>query len=216
MVVGLAAEAKIARRFGWQVEIGGGTSSGAEAAALRLIRGGVGALVSFGLAGGLDPALPPGTVIVPSEVIDGDHRYRTDPDVSSLLGGATPHLLFGASAITVTIVEKARIYSETGAAAVDLESTAVAHVAEAHSLPFAVLRAICDPADRTLPPAALAALDAHGAIAIGRVLTSIAMHPTQIPALLTLASDAMTARRALIARVKKGPHREHEECMEFH
>jgi adenosylhomocysteine nucleosidase len=201
VVVGLAAEARIARRLGWPVAVGGGTSSGAKLAARRLVNDGARALVSFGLAGGLDPALAPGAIIVPSAVIDDDHRYPTDPKLSNLLGGATPHLLLGANTIVAAVVEKARLYSETGAAATDLESAAVARVAKTNSIPFSVLRAICDPADRTLPPAALAALDRHGAIAIGRVLASIAAHPTQIPALLALASDAMTARRALLARV---------------
>jgi adenosylhomocysteine nucleosidase len=201
VVVGLAAEARIARRLGWPVAVGGGTSSGAKLAARRLVNDGARALVSFGLAGGLDPALAPGAIIVPSAVIDDDHRYPTDPKLSNLLGGTTPHLLLGANTIVAAVVEKARLYSETGAAATDLESAAVARVAKTNSIPFSVLRAICDPADRTLPPAALAALDRHGAIAIGRVLASIAAHPTQIPALLALASDAMTARRALLARV---------------
>jgi adenosylhomocysteine nucleosidase len=201
VVVGLAAEARIARRLGWPVAVGGGTSSCAKLADRRLVNDGARALVSFGLAGGLDPALAPGAIIVPSAVIDDDHRYPTDPKLSNLLGGTTPHLLLGANTIVAAVVEKARLYSETGAAATDLESAAVARVAKTNSIPFSVLRAICDPADRTLPPAALAALDRHGAIAIGRVLASIAAHPTQIPALLALASDAMTARRALLARV---------------
>jgi adenosylhomocysteine nucleosidase len=214
----------MARRLGWPLAIGGGTSSGAEAAAQCLVSDGAGALVSFGLAGGLDPTLPPGSVIVPFAVIDGARRYSSDPQVSNLLGGTTPHLLLGASAIAATSAEKARLYSETGAAAIDLESAAVARVAATHGIPFAVLRAICDPASRALPSAALTALDGRGAIAIGRVLASIAAHPTQIPTLLALASDATTARRALFARVgavasvfiKKGPHGGHQESMEIH
>ena len=65
IVVGLAAEARIARRLGWKVAIGGGAAAGAEAAARRLIDEGSDALVSFGLAGALDPALRPGALIVP-------------------------------------------------------------------------------------------------------------------------------------------------------
>ena len=142
-------------------------------------------------------------VIVPSAVIDGcGHRYPTDPEASNLLGGATPHLLLGASTVAATVAEKARLYSETGAAAIDLESAAVARVARMHRATFAVLRAICDTSARALPPAALAALDTRGAIAIGRVLASIVARPAQIPALLALASDAMTALCALCRRVK--------------
>src|SRR5580692_7267264 len=39
------------------------------------------ALMSFGLAGGLDPTLDPGTVVLPSEVISRDGaRFPTSPE----------------------------------------------------------------------------------------------------------------------------------------
>ena len=202
VVVGLAAEARIARRLGWPVAIGGGTAAGAEAAADALVRQGCAGLISFGLAGGLDPTLRPGALIVPSAVIAGGRRYATDPNLSRRLGGATPHLLLGADAIVESVEEKRRQRGLTGAAAIDLESGAVARVASTHNVPFAVLRAICDPAERALPPAALVALDTHGGIKAWRVLASIAARPTQLPALLALAADAAAARRSLIARVK--------------
>ncbi|HEY0425948.1 MAG TPA: hypothetical protein VGC82_21710, partial [Rhodopila sp.] len=66
-VTGLAAEARIASRFGYPVRVGG-TPAGAGVAASELIEQGATALVSFGLAGGLDPALRPGTVVVASIV----------------------------------------------------------------------------------------------------------------------------------------------------
>ncbi len=99
----------------------------------------------------------------------------------------------------------------TGAAAVDLESGAVAGVAARHRLPFAVLRAVCDPSWRSLPAAALVALNRRGTIDGPRVLASIARHPGQLPALLALARDAARARAALVRRVReilaRGPFR---------
>jgi adenosylhomocysteine nucleosidase len=202
MVVGLAAEGRIARRLGWPVTIGGGTAAGAEAAANALVKQGCAGLISFGLAGGLDPTLRPGALIVPSAVIAGGKRYTADQTLSRRLGGATPHLLLGADAMAESVEEKRRQRGLTSAAAIDLESGAVARVAATHNVPFAVLRAICDPADRALPPAALVALDTHGGIKAWRVLASIVARPAQLPALLALAADAAAARRSLIARVK--------------
>ncbi len=203
VVVGMAAEARIARRLGWPVAIAGGTASGVGAAANGLIERGCTGLISFGLAGGLDPELRPGAMVVPTEVITGGQRYPADIELSRMLGGPTPHIMLGAEAIVASVVDKTRLWQQTGAAAVDLESGAVARVAALHGIPFAVLRAICDPAERALPPAALAGLDARGAIAIWRVLAAIVVRPAQLPALIALAAEAATARRSLIARVRQ-------------
>jgi adenosylhomocysteine nucleosidase len=203
VVVGMAAEARIARQLGWRIAVGGGTATGAERAARELIERGARALISLGLAGGLDPALRPGTVIVPSAVIDGEHRYPTDPRLSQILGGATPHLLLAAQTVVASAAEKRRLHGATGAAVIDLESGAVARAAAAHGIPFAALRVTCDPAQRSLPPAALAALDPHGAVAIRRLLVSLLMQPAQIPALLALAREATAARRSLLTRVRQ-------------
>jgi adenosylhomocysteine nucleosidase len=203
IVVGLEAEARIARRLGWPVAIGGGTASGALEATRQLIDQGSDALISFGLAGGLDPALRPGELIVPSAVIVGDARYPTDPELSHMLGGATADAVLGGEAIAWSADEKRRLYDQTSAVAVDLESGAVAHSAAGRGMPFAVLRAICDPADHALPPAALTALDAHGAIAVRRIVASLMAQPGQLPSLLALAVDAAVARRSLAARVRQ-------------
>lgn len=205
IVVGLRAEARIARPLGWAVAIGGGTAAGAERAAQKLLGQGVTALVSFGLAGGLDPALRPGNILVPETVlVDGDH-LACDDALAAHLGGFNCHTMLGETAIIVTAEDKRDCWRETEANGVDLESGAVARIASAHNLPFAVLRAICDPANCSLPPAAQIALDHAGVIGLGRVLFSVLCDPRQIPDLFALADDAMTARKALkehIARLK--------------
>jgi adenosylhomocysteine nucleosidase len=203
IIVGMAAEARVARRAGvarhlGEVAIGGGTPAGAEAAAERLIARGATALLSFGLAGGLDPHLRPGSIVVPVAVLEQNRRTFTDEALCRALGGTTASLLLAADAAVADADAKRRLSARTGASAVDLESGAVARVAQRHRLPFAVLRAVCDPAQRSLPPAALAALDAGGAIRLARVLRSVAVRPWQIPALLRLALDAALARRALV------------------
>ena len=180
---------------------GGGLPEGAEAAAEWLVSQGVGGLVSFGLAGGLDPALHPGDIVVPHSVRDGDHVTATDPRLSARFGPPAG-ILFADTAVVTNSREKARLFERTGAIAIDLESGAVARVAMRHGLPFAVLRAICDPAERDLPPAALAALDNAGAIGIARVLASVVRHPNQVPALIALGRDAAAARVALKRRVR--------------
>lgn len=161
------------------------------AAAERLVAQGATGLVSFGLAGGLDPALRPGTIVRPARVQDGTDVFLTS-------GPATHDLLLAHDQVIAGVGAKAAWFRSTGAVAVDLESGAVARVAARHGLPFAVLRAICDPALAELPPAALVALDHGGAIGLLRVIGSVLRFPAQLPALLTLARDAGRARAALV------------------
>ena len=196
IVTGLIAEARLARPLG-RVLAGGGRP---EAAAETLARQGVHGLLSFGLAGGLDPALRAGDIVVAQSVLEGDRLTLTDPHLSARFGVPAGTLLAG-SAVAAEAGEKQRLFEQTGALAIDLESGAVARVAARHGLPFAVLRAICDPAGRTLPPAALVALDQTGAIGFLRVLAALARHPRQVPALIALARDAAAARAALQRRV---------------
>jgi adenosylhomocysteine nucleosidase len=180
------------------VQAGGGTPAGAAEAAARLVGQRVTALVSFGLAGGLDPGLRPGTVVIPSVVLSEGETFRADEMLAKRFGGLTRHTMLAGSAVAVDAVAKQHLHAASGAHAIDLESGPVARVARAHGLPFVVVRAICDPAERNLPPAALIALDSRGGIGFGAVLHSILAQPWQIPGLFALARDAAHARRALI------------------
>ena len=200
IVVGLKAEARIAQRLGADIEIGGGDAEGAAAATVRLIARGARSLLSFGLAGGLDPTLAPGALLVPDVVLSADGHWPTHPPLSAELGrigGA----MFSGGAVIASAAAKRALFERTGAAAVDLESAAVAEQAARHAIPFAVLRAICDPAGRSLPQAALLALDGQGGIGVWRVTRSALGHPRELPSLIVLAGDAIRARRALARRV---------------
>ncbi len=209
LVTGLQAEARLAHHLG-MAEAGGGTQAGAEVAAERLVARGATALVSFGFAGGLDPALLPGAIVIPAEVVESgpsapSRAWRTDPALAARFGHLMPLRALSAATILATLDAKRDARAATGAAIVDLESGAVARVAARHGLPFAVVRAVCDPAGFALPPLALTALDATGRICARRILASLLRHPGQIPALLALARHAASARAALSHLTSK-PH----------
>jgi adenosylhomocysteine nucleosidase len=197
-VVGLAAEARIAARFGGPVRVGGGTPAGAGVAATRLVGDGATSFVSFGLAGGLDPALRPGTVIVARAVLSDGALLSADAGLAARFGGMTEHVVLAGSAVVAEAAAKRALFVTTGAQAVDLESGAVARVAGTYGLPFVVVRAICDPADCDLPPAALVALDRDGGMGVLPVAWSLLRRPGQVFALLRLAWHAEQARRALV------------------
>ena len=166
----------------------------AQAGALRLARAGATALASVGTAGGLDPALGCGTVLVPREVrvLDGP-PLSTHPRWREAVLAALPHdLAVSDGALLSTRVplgarlDKAIAWRETGCVAVDMESAAVAGFARDAAVPFLVLRVIVDTATDELPEAVVAASGA-GEVAIGRLLLGLALAPWSIAAVRQLA-----------------------------
>jgi adenosylhomocysteine nucleosidase len=199
-VTGLQAEARIAALLG-PVQAGGGMPAGAAEAAGRLVADGATALVSFGLCGGLDPALRPGALVVPRMVHSSGRRYATDATLSAALGGWSADILLAGETAAADATTKQRLFCESGAVATDLESGVVAQIAARAGLPFTVLRAVCDPADMRLPPAALIALGSDGRISIRAVASSLLREPSQIFDLIALGRAAAAARAALVRRV---------------
>lgn len=192
IVVGMEAEARIARRAGFAVATLGG--------AAELLTAGADGLISFGIAGGLAPGLEPGTLVVATEVIAADGRRY--PALTLTLGAPGPTdpvsaPIYGAGAIVSRSIDKQALYKRTGAVAVDLESADVARLCVDAGVPFAAIRAVGDPAERDLPPAALIGLKPDGQVDIAAVLRSVLGSPGQIPALMRVALDTRHALAAL-------------------
>jgi adenosylhomocysteine nucleosidase len=206
-VTGLRLEAEIARKAGLAVVCAGGIPAHTAAAlgqAVASIR--PSGLVSFGIAGGLAPGLAPGTLVLPSAVIAGDGTRRpVDTAWRARLCAridASEGDILGGDAIVLTAAEKTALHTRSGAVAVDLESAVVAEAASRAGLPFVVLRAVADPAERGLPPAAALRLKPDGRPDLRAVLHSVLMEPAQIGTLIGLARDTRHALRALTRAIK--------------
>jgi len=205
-VTGLAAEADVARRAGIIAQPSGGIPAQTTAIAESLLSEGAEALISFGIAGALAPALTPGCVLVPRAVIDETgSRFAVDAEwrmqITDALRVAGMRVddgdLLGAHEAAASPARKAELHRITGAVAIDLESHLVAQAAARAGRPFLVLRAVSDSATQALPDAAVHGLAANGKPALGRVLLSVARDPRQIPALIKLAGDTRRALDAL-------------------
>jgi len=202
-VTGLAAEARLLRGIDGLIGVAGGTTSGVADVAESLIARGATVLISFGLAGGLDPVCKPGDLIIPYEIVDGSEIFPCDPRLLRMFGGATVARLTGADQAVTTRTAKAALFAESRAAAVDLESFAMAQVAHRHRIGFLAVRAIVDPAERDLPHASLVALHSDGRISFSRLLASLLRDPTQIDGLIALGRGAAAARRTLKREVNR-------------
>ena len=166
----------------------------AQAGALRLAEAGATALASFGTAGGLDPALRCGTVLVPREVAMADEpAVATDPRWREAVRTALPRRCIVSDAPLLTSrvpigarLDKALAWRESGCAAVDMESAAIARFAAAAAVPFMVLRVVVDTAADELPAAVLAA-SRGGEVQVGRLVLGLALAPWSIGAVRDLA-----------------------------
>ena len=195
-VTGLAFEARIA---GGVTVISDGVRT---AAALKAViaRGSRG-IISFGIAGGLDPRLTPGQWVVASAVVSDRGLHQVDQRWSERLLEALPDAKHAAIAVVDSPVAdphaKRALHVRTGAVVVDMESHLAAGIAATYGLPFTACRVIVDPANRTLPAAALVSLRPDGMPDLARVVRSIAGQPSQLPGMVRLAVDATIARTAL-------------------
>ncbi len=202
-VTGLVAEARIAAGPGVVTVAGGGDPARLALLVQGALARGVRAVISFGIAGGLEPGLAPGRVLIASGVTDGDRRSDTAPAWVARIATALPMArivdLAGVDAAVVDAAGRAALHRRTGAAAVDMESHVAARLAALHGLPFVALRVVADPAERTLPPAALVGLRPDGTTDVGAVLRSLGRAPRQLPGLIRTGLDARAAFAALKA-----------------
>jgi hopanoid-associated phosphorylase len=205
IVTGLAQEARIAAGPGKTV-----ICSSSDPAQLRALLKGFDAskirgVISFGVAGGLDPNLHSGDVVIATEVIAGDVRWLAGTEFSaSLLGDADlgdkrviRGGLVGVEKVISARAGKEALRSATGASACDMESHIAAEYAEKVGLPFAAIRVISDPATRALPAIATAAIKPDGNIDLGKVLRGLARNPSTLSALVSTGRDFNRALRSL-------------------
>jgi hopanoid-associated phosphorylase len=205
IVTGLVQEARIAAGPGMAVICS--SSSPKQLRALltvvdpQSIRG----VISFGVAGGLDPTLRSGDVVVATEVLAGDARWAaglslSDDLIDKVTSGRRRVVrgsLAGAEEVVMGRSCKAALHLETGAAAVDMESHIAAAYAAETGLPFAALRVISDPAHRALPALARAAIKPNGQIDVATVLRGIVRNPATVRALVSTGIDFNRALRSL-------------------
>jgi adenosylhomocysteine nucleosidase len=185
----------------------------AAAGAHRLLAAGARALLSWGLAGALDPALAAGTLVLPREVISPEGRtLLTTSDWQERVTEAiaASHVVSRGRLLTCreplgSTAAKALAFRQTGAVAVDMESSAVAEVACAARVPFLVVRAIVDTAHDAVPEAALSATGVgQDRLHLRRLLATLARTPGELPALIRLGRGYRSASRALSAVAGSG------------
>ncbi len=214
VVTGLVKEADCVRRASGDdlllmVHAAAGQANVARDAAQAMIDRGASGLLSFGIAGGLDPSLGAGVVVIADTIhgpggkswpaserwVEALTRFDGAFDSGAILGSNTPVMM---------ACDKRRLFRHTGALAVDMESHAVAAVAHEAEVPFAAIRAIGDPAGRSIPRAALLGLSPGGRTRALPVIAGLLRRPGDFVGVWRLAHETNTALSALRAIVDAG------------
>ena len=177
----------------------------ARQAAQKLFEAGADCLVGFGTAGALAPERRPGDMVVATEAREVGRQYTVNADLTASVmkwlsrNGITVHSgpLTCAAGPVATIGAKRKLYSQTGAIAVDMESAGVLDAAERNGLPAFVLRVIIDAAHVELPDAVLRRVDEFGEVDTPGLALDLARSPGQIPAVIRLACAACRAGRIM-------------------
>ncbi len=199
------------------VALSGMGPQAAARAAQDLVAAGAGALLSFGLAGALDPKLQPGAVVLPQTVIDGaGGTYvaydswcdRLAAQVASITDAA---LAIGGVLLSVarplsTVESKSQAHADTGACAVDMESFAIAEVAARMGVRFAIARVVIDSATDALPLSVIRATGEFGGVNLARLAAGLLGAPADLSLLLRLPRRYRAAMRTLraLARLDLG------------
>jgi len=214
VITGIIKEANCVRRAQGDdtllmVHAVAGQADVARDAARAMINNGASGLLSFGIAGGLDPSLGAGVVVIASAIhgpggkswpaderwVQGLTQFDGTFDSGAIAGSNTP---------VMTACDKRKLFQRTGALAVDMESHAVAAVAHEAKVPFAAIRAIGDPAGRSIPRTALFGLSPSGRTRALPVIAGLLRWPRDFVGVWRLASETNTALLALRAAVDAG------------
>jgi nucleoside phosphorylase len=153
------------------------------------------AIVSIGFCGALDDRLDVASVVVATEVIGPNGRFRTRAPAASL-----PHHL----GVVLTIDHVAQSAAEkrslrlTGSIAVDMEAAAVAERAAVLGLPFFGIKAVTDLAGEDMANDLNAAMRSDGHFDTMKILGSCFCRPlVRPPELIRLRNRSARAARAL-------------------
>ncbi len=156
-------------------------------------------LICAGFAGGLDPKLHTGDLVVAENLSTPETLAQMRAVASNATRCSFGSIISRALPVEST-ADKIALHRETGALAVDMESEAVAAACRAAGVPLLVVRTISDPADAALPVPFADWFDVQAQRPrVAGLLRYLATHPGQILPFARFVRGLAPARLALTA-----------------
>jgi len=149
-------------------------------------------VISAGACGALAPELAVGALVVPETVLAPDGRRLATALVAGLARRGT---LAAVERVLEDAAAKSRLWLETGALAVDMESAVILDWAARRGLPAAVVRAVSDPAGRGVPADLARVVQDDGRVRPLRAVSAVLARPGAL-------ADAMALRAGAAAALK--------------
>lgn len=151
---------------------------------------------SVGFAGALDASLRVGDILTPSVVIDARDGSRVEIDGRNRKGTLVSFMAVAG------IDQKANLAQAYGAQAVDMEASAVAAAARAHSIPFDAAKVISDAHDFEMPAMANF-IDPQGRFRTASFALFVTLRPWLWPRVAQLAINGRKAAKALAEHLER-------------
>lgn len=192
------------RRVAWVVS-GAGAIAARQAATMLLEGHAPALLVSAGFAGGLDPGLVRGALVLPGRALrQGCTPLPLAPPRIDLPTAKHGGDIVTVDAIVATSVAKRDLHAATGAVIVDMETHAVALAATAANVPCASVRVVSDAAGDELPSDIARLVAPQSAFRrAGAALAAIGRKPAAAGTLWRLWENAVVDGRVLAAALEK-------------
>jgi nucleoside phosphorylase len=154
------------------------------------------AVVSVGFCGALTAAHREGDIVCATEILDQATGQKYACSLPQYEGKATHGLLLSQDRIALGLEEKGRL-AETGAVAVDMESTGVAVRTARAGLPLYCIKVVSDRADESFGFDLNSMRTPDGRVARGKIVSYSCTHPWLLPELLRWKRRAANAAQAL-------------------
>src|SRR5262249_32040667 len=151
-------------------------------------------VISAGVCGALAPELGVGALVVPDVVLGPDGRRRA---TAAWAGTRRAGTLLTTDRVLEDAAAKSRLWLETGALAVDMESAAILDWAAMRGVPGFVVRGVSDAAGRGIPADLARVVGDDGRVRTVRAVATMLARPRALADAVALRAGTTAALKAV-------------------